>query len=265
MYNLLLDNSTSSDWVMLVLTGLLIVVGAAIAVCTVIALIYRITIASKYLKYNKEQNDAGMTASEIAQYFLKSVGISDVKVKRAGLFRAMIFGNSYSYYTKTIYLRGLIYNQKSVTAAAMACQKVGHAVQHKNQDKKFLYVAKLRPWMLFAPFAFLPLALLGVLLDVFVFKSIGIMTIILSSLGLIYFLASFFSVLFTIGVERKSNEQALALLKEHKILSDNDIQKVETLFDTFIKAYVVDFVINILYIVWYILKILIKILGKKKK
>ncbi len=123
-----------------ILTLLLIAVGIAIAVVSILAFVIRISIFVKSHKYNREENSIDMPAQEIADSFLKETGIEGVQVKQAGFFRAIFFGNSYSSYTKTIYLRKSIFQKKSLTAVAIACQKVGLAIQHKEQNKKFLFV-----------------------------------------------------------------------------------------------------------------------------
>lgn len=247
------------------ITVIIAIIGIAIAVLSIIAFFVRISIMIKYYGYRNLQNSIDMTAKEISDYFLKVTGIEGVKVKKASFFRAMIYGNSYSVYKNTIFLRRSIFNEKSLTAVATACQKVGLAVQHKNKDKKFLTVYKFKPLIIIAPFLFLPIALAGVLLDLFVFKGVGIFTVITSSIAFLYFIISFVVMMFTISVEKKANEKALELMKEHKILTEEENKKVKSLFDTFIKAYIIDFIINILYIVWYVLKIVLKVINRKKK
>lgn len=248
-----------------VIVTLMAVILAAIAVLSIVAFVYRLTYIFRYHKYNTQPNNSDLTARESAEYFLKVAGLEHIKVKQCGFFRFIFLGEGYSYLRKTVFLRRLIINKKSITAVSVACKYVGFAIQDNEGDKKFRFIAKMRIFSYIAPFAFLPIALVGLFIDlVFLQNGIAIGTIITSSIALVYFLLSFLVVLFSIGVEKKSSKRAIAVMREHKVLVEEDLVKVEDMFEILIKAQVIDFVINVLYIIWYILKIVLKAVQKKK-
>lgn len=260
--NIFMLNVELGESVVVVLMG---VIAAAIAVLSIVAFVYRMTYIFRYHKYNTQPNNSDLTARESAEYFLKVAGLEHIKVKRCGFFRFIFLGEGYSFLHKTIYLRSLIIDKKSITAVSAACKYVGFAIQDHEGDKKFKFIARMRVFSYIAPFAFLPIALLGVFIDLlFLQNGIAIGTIITSSIALVYFILSFLVVLFSIGVEKKSASRAIAVMREHKVLTEEDLVKVEDMFNILIKAQVIDFVINVLYIIWYVLKIVYKVIQKKK-
>lgn len=83
---------------------------------------------SRMNKYSQVRNTAGLTGAQIAEKMLRDHGIYDVKVERHNGFLT----DHYNPATKTVALSEAVYDQTSVTAAAVAAHEVGHAVQHAN-------------------------------------------------------------------------------------------------------------------------------------
>lgn len=258
----------------------LIIIMGVVALLIVIALIWsaitRIVVMATYLKYNKIANSEDLTAREAAEKFLSVCDIENVEVKKCGFWRSILFiggrgfgfGNSYSIYKKSVYLRKNIIDKNSVTAAAIATQKVGLAYQDKIGDKKFTFVARLKPILLFSPYALIPLSLLGLALDVFVFKTGGLAwTIAFSLIGSILFLLSLILTFYTITVEKRANDQALAMMEENDFLTEEERVQVKKIYNAYLKGYIADFVINLLYLILKILQLVAKaaLIAQKNK
>lgn len=83
-------------------------------------------LSSKFKKYAKIPNDAGMTGAEIARKMLADNGITDVTV-------TSVEGRLTDHYNpmdKTVNLSEDVFSGNSIAAAAVAAHECGHAVQH---------------------------------------------------------------------------------------------------------------------------------------
>lgn len=144
-----------------VVCGLLIIV-------SIFALGVSIFLAISYVRYNKKQNSCGRTGEEIARTILDRNGLGKIKVSKTG---STLFGNSYSHYFKKVRLRRLTWKKQSVTSLAMAAQKSVLAILDKENDADMKTRVCLTPLIYFGPIAFVPMMIIGALLDLFVFKS----------------------------------------------------------------------------------------------
>jgi len=72
---------------------------------------------------------SGMTGKEIAEAMLRHYNVLDVQVLPAKGFLT----DHYNPTNKTIRLSEVVYNQRSVAAAAVAAHECGHAVQHATE------------------------------------------------------------------------------------------------------------------------------------
>ena len=228
--------------------------------------IWKLVLVSRYTKYNKQEIKAGLTGSEVARKMLDGLGLNDVEVVQCNFFSAMFLGNSYSPFKKRIRLRKNIFNQKSLTAVAVASQKVALAQRDYEGDKKikvrtaFMYIGY------FAPFTVLPLVLVGLLID-FLLIGNGILTIVFSALAFAYYIASFIVLCLNIPIEKRACNTSLEFIKKVNLLTEEEQNDARILYKTYIISYVLDFISALLYIIWRIVKFIGKILtfAIKKK
>ena len=108
------------------------IVGVLIILVSLVALILRVKIFFSYWVTNREETEAGYTGGEAARSLLDELGYTDVQVKKAGFFSALLYGNHYNPKKKTVYLRASTLNRKNVTSVGLALQKVGVVVQDET-------------------------------------------------------------------------------------------------------------------------------------
>jgi len=77
-------------------------------------------------KYSQVGLSSGLSGKDIAEKMLSDNGIHDVEVISV---RGQLTDH-YNPKNKTVNLSELVYNERSITAAAVAAHEVGHAIQH---------------------------------------------------------------------------------------------------------------------------------------
>lgn len=235
-----------------------IAVGVLLGIAIIAALIAQIAVAVGYWRGNRTNNSLGLSGAEYARRLLDLNGMPDVQVKKCGIIRTVLFGNHYSISKKTVYLRMRTINKPSLTAVAMAAQKVALAEQHKNKDTKMIVRSRLQGLGVFAPYLFIPLVVIGFLIDVFVAQTL-LFSLIATVLGLIFILFGFIVTLLNIPVEKKAMKRALVFLKAD--LTKEEIVIVKKIYRSYMVEYALQFIIAVLRIIQLILKIL---LGARK-
>lgn len=246
---------------------LLIVVSAAIGILTLASLITRLILFIKYHSLNHRESASNLNSQEIARKVLDANGLEDVKVEKVGFFRMLLFGNHYSVRKRTIFLRKNIFGKNTITALGISLQKVGLAMQHKNKAKGFKAKYVLTIMSNFSPLVFYGFIILGLAVDFATeFRGLGgaPITFLFLILGILYYLCSFFALIFTIKVDKRANAQAMEMVRKANLLSEEDAQELEKLLNIYIIANIIDFVITILKILQLILKLLLNVMKLKK-
>ena len=190
------------------------IVVALLVVVSIFALIVEISLAIRYHVYNKKQNSLNKTGEQIARELLDKEGLNNIAVKATG---SILFGNSYSHYFKKVRLRRLTWKKTSVSSLAMACQKSSLAVLDKEGDKDMKTRIRLTPLIYFGPLAFVPMILVGVLLDYLIFKTDGTVTIVFLSLASLFYILSFVMSLLVLKTEKKAQGRALEIMKKDQL------------------------------------------------
>jgi Zn-dependent membrane protease YugP len=236
---------------MAVVVGLLVIV-------SIFALIVEITLAIRYHAYNKKQNSLNKTGEQIARELLDKEGLKDIAVKATG---SILFGNSYSHYFKKVRLRRLTWKKASVSSLAMACQKSSLAVLDKEGDKDMKTRIILTPMIYFGPLAFVPLIVVGVLLDILIFKSNGTATIVFLALATLFYILGFVMSLLVLKTEKKAQTRALEIMKKDQLATPEEQDMCVKLFHLYNIEYVNDMVISLLELIYYVLQIVGSIQG----
>jgi Zn-dependent membrane protease YugP len=196
---------------------------------------------------------------QIARKILDDNGLRHIKVKRTG---SLLFGNSYSHYFKKVRLRGLIRHETSLTSIGLGAQKASLAILDKEGDKDMKKRIRLVPLMTFGPFAFIPLILIGGLLDYFLFNGSGICTLVLGVIGLLFYVYAIILSVLTLKTEKKAQNRAYDILERDYGLASDELSALKELFRLYNIQYVNDIIISSLELIHTILKIAIAVKGK---
>src|SRR6188768_959280 len=158
---------------------------------------------SRFRAYGKIPLLARLTGKEIAEKMLRENGIYDVKVVSVEGF----LSDHYNPANKTINLSPEVYNNYSISAAAVAAHETGHAVQHANAYAWLSLRSKLVPAVQFSSTIANWILLIGVFM-----AASGNSTLLLAGIGL-FALTVLFSVI-TLPVEFDASRRALAWLNQ---------------------------------------------------
>ena len=230
----------------------LVIVGALIAIVTIVSGIVSIWLIVKYFKYNRRINSLGLTGMEIARKILDDNGLEHIKVKRTG---SLFFGNSYSHYFKKVRLRGLIRHETSLTSIGLGAQKAALAILDKEGDPDMKKRIRLIPFITFGPFAFIPLVAVGALLDYFVFNENGICVIVLGCIGLLFYIYAVVLSVLTLKTEKKAQNKAYEILKDNYGITEDELVALKELFRLYNIQYINDIILSSLEVLYFALQI----------
>ena len=233
-----------------VIIAMSVVVGLLI-IASIFALGVSIFLAISYVRYNKKQNSCGKTGEQIARKILDHHELGHIKVSKTG---SIMFGNSYSHYFKKVRLRRLTWQKRSVTSLAMAAQKSALAVLDKENDAEMRTRVRLTPLIYFGPIAFVPMVVIGVLLDVLL--STGFCGILFTVLGLGFYLLSFVMSILVLKTEKKAQKRAYEIMKEEGLATEEELESCKKLFRLYNIEYINDMVIALLELIYRVLQII---------
>ena len=239
-----------------------LIVGALIVVMAVVCLVLEIQIWIRYSRANKKPISSQMTGIEAARYVLDRAGLTNVTVRKAGFIREAIFGNYYNIYTKTIYLRswlGKIDEKKTVTSVALGVQKAAVARLCEEGDGQAIVRNRLSVIGIFGPILFIPVLLLGLVVDMLVMKEVGMFTYACMGLSGLLVIVGFFVTMLNIPVEKKANRLALEMMEEYGLAAGDELETIKDVYQAYILSYIAEFILEVLRIVQWIIEIIIKI------
>ncbi len=232
-----------------------LIVGALITVVALVSIVVSIMLSIRYVKYNRKKNSIGATGEQVARNILDANGLADIGVSPIG---SILFGNSYSHYFKKVRLRRRTYKKDSISSLAMAAQKSSLAVLDKENDPDMKKRNKLIPFITFGPFFFIPLIVVGVVIDLLIHTALpqGTFTLIFASIGLVFYLCSFIFSLVVLKVEKKGQEKAYQILKENNLATEEELADIKSLFKLYNVQYVNDIMLSFLELIYRVLQII---------
>ncbi len=269
MQNLLLN--AFDDWAGSLGVGLSLVIGLAVVtvallVAGIVLAVLRLIIFFNYWVARRTAA-SGATGQEAAAEALRLSDADDVKVEKAGFFRALFFGNYYDPKKNTVFLRRSTLRGCKISYLALAVQKAALVIQARENSAKFRTYWRLKRAAVFGPLFFLPIIAAGLILDCVVGFT-GVPTLASSLIALAFFLAAAVLAGLTVSVEKRAARDAADLLAKTGLMTEEEQQKAAKVLKVYILSYITDFIIVILKIVQLILKIFIQFfalfLSKKK-
>lgn len=255
-WNNLIESFTSKG-VSETLAIVYIIVSMLLIVMAVVALVMRIIVMIKYADGNNTKTKSSKTSFEVAREALNKAGLSHIQVKRSGFFRATFFGNSYSLSQKTIYLRRGLADKDSITAVSMALQKVAIAKMCEDGNGMTKTRNVMQILNVFAPIMFVPIILLGFLIDFIVFQTVGAFSIVGIVVGLFLILTGLIATILSLPVEKKANTMAFNIIQKTEVLNEEEQQVAKKVFSAYMVAYICEFIVAIIKAVQIVLEIVI--------
>lgn len=239
----------------------LIVVGSLIVIVTIIAFIISAWLSVKYVKFNRRNASCGLSGGEVARRVLDSEGLQDIKVTKSG---SLLFGNSYSHFFKKVRLRRRTIDKTSLTSVGMGAEKASLAILDKNGDKDMKRRIFKVPFIAVGPFLFIPLIIIGAIIDYCIQGASMDATILFCSIGIVLYAIAFFFQFQTLKTERKAQNLACQKLTEQGLATDEEIAQLRELYRLYNIEYINNMVLSMLEILYRVLEIFAKAELEKK-
>lgn len=175
----------------------------------ILTLIASAKVKSTYGKYAKVRSRQGMTGAMAAERILHSNGIYDVSIQR-------VSGELTDYYDPTnrvLKLSDSTYGSASIAAVCVAAHECGHALQHQENYRPLALRSILVPAANLGSRTSWPIFVAGL---IFSLRSLTMLGILLFSLAVVFQLV-------TLPVEFNASSRALRILKEQRMLSEEEL------------------------------------------
>jgi Zn-dependent membrane protease YugP len=205
------------------------------------------------------ENSLKLTGVQIARKILDDNGLEHIKVKKTG---SLLFGNSYSHYFKKVRLRGFIRHETSVTSIGMGAQKAALAILDKEGDEDMKKRIRLVPFITFGPFAFIPLIVIGSVIDMLILNNNGICTLALAIVGVLLYAYSLVLSVLMLKTEKKAQNRAYEILEKDYHITAEELSSLKELFHLYNIQYINDIIVSSLELIYYVLKIAIVLKDK---
>ena len=207
-----------------------------------ISIVVSLILKSKFAAFGKIPLSARLTGKEIAEKMLRDNGIYDVKVVSVHGF----LSDHYNPVNKTINLSPDVYNNYSISAAAVAAHETGHAVQHATAYAWLNLRSKLVPAVQFSSTIVNWVLLIGLFM-----ASSGNSTLLLVGIGLLAVTVIFSLV--TLPVEFDASQRALAWLSQTNITNGDEFPKAKNALKWAAMTYVVAALASVVTLIQYIM------------
>ena len=208
---------------------------------------------STYSKYDKVANRSRMTGYDTAVRLLQRGGVTDISVNRVN----GRLSDHYNPVKKQVNLSASTYGSASVAAVAVAAHEIGHVMQKKERYFPYLVRKALVPITNIGSRLALPVVILGLLLDVFLWGSAGLPygTWILYAGIALYGLSTLF-MLVTLPVEFNASRRAKKMLVAEGILAKEEMPAVRKVLSAAAMTYVASLLVSLVYFLRFLFVIL---------
>lgn len=194
-----------------------------------LAIIAQIWVKSAYTKASAMGSYSGLSGAEVARAILRQNEIYDVKVEITDGW----LSDHYHPLEKTLRLSPENYSGKSLAAIGIAAHEAGHAIQDKQAYLPLYFRSALVPIASFGSnFAYI-IFVIGLVLV----KILAIAKFLMLG-GVILFAAAFLFTLVTLPVEFNASARALSILRNSRILSEEELVPVKTVLTAAALTYV---------------------------
>jgi Zn-dependent membrane protease YugP len=223
------------EWIYIVSTLLLLPV-------IIWAVIVGIRVDIVMHKYKKVTAGTDLTARDLVKQIAEENGL-DISVETAGGF----LGDHYDPKRKVVALSRDIIDSNSITALAVAAHECGHALQHKERYAPL----RLRGFIVavsnFASRLLMPLIIVGLILQIFMFYNTMVMAYVLIGMCAFYGLSAL-AELVTLPTEFDASRRARKMLDQMNITDDiSEKSGVHKVLSAAAQTYVAAFAVSLIY------------------
>ena len=215
----------------------------------ILAIWAQFKINSTYKKYSQVQSKSRWVANEMSMMLLEKNGCGSVSVQR-------IHGNltdNYNPTTDVLSLSDSTYGKSNVAALGVAAHECGHALQ-KHSESKLL---QLRSWLVpitnYGSMLAVPIAILGVVLELLIGGSGDNLGSYIIALGIILYSLSTIFALVTLPVEIDASRKALKMMENTAVLDKEELAMSRKVLYAAALTYVASLVVSFLYLLRFIL------------
>lgn len=173
----------------------------------------QIKVSSTYSKYSRVRSKLGISGAMAAREMLNKSEIYDVSVRA-------IDGNltdNYNPQTDVVSLSQSTHDNTSVAAIGVAAHEIGHVMQQKSDYFPIKLRSALVPVVNFGSRAFLPIFIVGILLETIAVSYAEISGFLINLSILLYGLSTLFALI-TLPVEFNASKRAKLCLVKYGIL-----------------------------------------------
>ena len=257
------QTGTTSDGIAIAM----FVVAILIAIFGLIGVGISIALFFKYHTLNKTKNSCGLTGQDAARKILDENGLENIKIKCTG---SILWGNSYSHYFKKLRLRRFTYKKDSVTSLAMAAQKSSLAIMDKEGDPVMKARNVLIPLQFFGPFMFVPLVIIGIVIDVLLAVKNGgkpnyLFTFIMAGVGVAFYAVAFALTGVILKAETKAQAKSIEILRKDNLATEQEIEWIKELYKYYNLEYVNNMILAFLELLLRVLQLVASIQGSSAR
>ena len=233
-----------------------------ILLCSIFAGSASAKVNSTFHAYKDVPTRSHMTGYDTATRLLRRGGVTDVSVQK-------VKGTLTDHYhptKKAVNLSQATYGNDSVAAVAVAAHEVGHVMQRKSGYIPY----KLRQWLVpitnVGSRLALPLVLLGLLLDLFVFgTSESSWGYVLAIIGVVAYGLSTLFALVTLPVEYNASRRAKQMLLEEGIVTEEEMPYVEDMLGAAARTYVASLLTSLVFFLRFAVWVMMLFGGRRRR
>lgn len=232
-----------------------------ILLCAIFAGGVQAKLRSTYAAMKDIPTQAQASGRDTAVRLLRAGGVNDVKVGRV----KGVMTDHYHPTKGVVNLSDGVYGDTSVAAVAIAAHEIGHVMQKKKGSFSYNLRALLVPLVNIGTGLALPLVLVGLLLDLFVFSTqksdVGFYVALIGVVG--YGLSTLFAFV-TLPVEYDASRRAKRMLLEQGILTEEEIPYADQMLNAAAKTYVASLLTSLVYFLRFLVWVLI-LFGRNRR
>ena len=203
-----------------------------------LAMLASFLVQSTFRKYSRVGASSRLTGAEAAAQMLKSQGVFDVQIERAG----GLLSDHFDPRTNTLRLSPGVYDSPSLSAIGVACHEAGHALQKATRYGPLGLRSALVPVTNLGSQLAVPIVIAGL-----IFKSVG-----LFNFGILLFVLVVAFTLITLPVEWNASARAKRLMVSSGVVTAEEAPHAGSVLNAAFLTYVASAVSAVLTLLYYL-------------